>query len=181
DGGAQAVFTSSGSGEWIKRAEASNGVSITSLVPAPSNAAIIYASAWVGTSPRGAVYVSRDGGTTWSFLHLFENSSILAMAVDPSEPSIVYAGGFTQEGASLFRSLDGGYSWYPLSIPSAALSVAALAIDPQKPSRLYAGTNCVLYASGDLGKDWTALYGSTDCFPVAAVAVSPADSDTVYI
>src|SRR5215471_16658177 len=47
-GGAQAVFTSTDSGGWIKRAEGSNGVSISSLVSAPSNPSIIYASAWVG-------------------------------------------------------------------------------------------------------------------------------------
>src|SRR5215475_4586998 len=95
-GAQEAVFTMTDSNQWVERAEASEGVTITSLAVDPSNRSIVFATAQVfGDTVAGAVYITTDGGVSWSFLHLFENSPMFAMAVDPARPTTLYAGGYS--------------------------------------------------------------------------------------
>jgi photosystem II stability/assembly factor-like uncharacterized protein len=65
--------------------------------------------------PGGGVYVSRDGGTTWSQIkgHGLPGPPIgkVAVAVAPSDPQRVYALIETGQRGSLWRSDDGGERW----------------------------------------------------------------------
>ena len=54
------------------------------------------------------VYASRDAGATWS---LTLSADVRAVAVDPSDPQIVYAG---TEPVHLHRSTDSGVTWEEL-------------------------------------------------------------------
>jgi hypothetical protein len=98
-GAPDAVFRTFGLG-WTEQAQASQGVSLTSLVFDPSNPSTIYAAGRVSgltlaqrSLDAGAIYVSRDAGSTWSFLHLFANAPVVAIAVDPRDSSILYVAG----------------------------------------------------------------------------------------
>jgi photosystem II stability/assembly factor-like uncharacterized protein len=65
--------------------------------------------------PGGGVYVSRDGGTTWSQIkgHGLPGPPIgkVAVAVAPSDPQRVYALIETGQRGSLWRSDNGGERW----------------------------------------------------------------------
>lgn len=65
--------------------------------------------------PGGGVYVSRDGGTTWTHVtgHGLPDAPIgkTAVAVAPSDPRRVYALMETGQRGSLWRSDDGGEKW----------------------------------------------------------------------
>jgi photosystem II stability/assembly factor-like uncharacterized protein len=65
--------------------------------------------------PKGGVYVSRDGGTTWKQIkgHGLPEPPIgkVAVAVAPSNPQRVYALIETGQRGSLWRSDDGGEKW----------------------------------------------------------------------
>lgn len=76
--------------------------------------------------------------------------TIRALAVDPSQPKRVYAGG--PDG--LFRSDDAGKTWTPSGqgLPSSA--VTALALDPAQPATLYAATANGLYRSEEGAARW---------------------------
>jgi len=61
----------------------------------------------------------------------------LALAIDPKNPSIIYAGTY---GGGVFESTNGGASWSAINSGLTNLDVLALAIDPKNPSIIYAGT-----------------------------------------
>ena len=61
----------------------------------------------------------------------------LAIAVDPTNSNIVYAG-FASGG--IWKTTDGGVSWTPLGDNLPSMSVSALALDESNPSTIYMGT-----------------------------------------
>jgi len=92
-----------------------------------------------------------------------------AVAVDPSNPNVVYVGG-AQGG--VWKTTDGGGTWTPLSDFEASLAIGAIAIDPANPQVVYVGTgeqtNSVgsYYGAGILkstngGATWTQLGQAT--------------------
>jgi photosystem II stability/assembly factor-like uncharacterized protein len=98
-----------------------------------------------------------------------------AIATDPSDPDIVYAGG-AQGG--LWKSTNARSArpkWEPLTDDQASLAVGAVAIDPVNPDIIYVGTGeanraCDSYygqgilRSSDGGKRWTLVGGGGSAF-----------------
>ena len=62
---------------------------------------------------------------------------VSAIAVDPTNPDIVYVGA-AQGG--VYRSINGGTSWTQIFDGAASLAIGALALAPSDPSILYVGT-----------------------------------------
>src|SRR4030095_8693034 len=69
-----------------------------------------------------------------------------ALAIDPQNPSTVYAGTAT----GLFKSTDGGGSWSVLKTPLPG-GFGFLATDPQTPSTVYVGNGSGALKSIDGG------------------------------
>lgn len=61
----------------------------------------------------------------------------LAIAVDPTDSNVVYAG-FASSG--IWKSTDGGVNWTPLGDDLPSMSVSAIALDESNPSTIYIGT-----------------------------------------
>jgi hypothetical protein len=60
----------------------------------------------------GGIWKSTDGGATWApKTDRLSWNQMGAVAIDPSNPSIIYAGAIFGPGPSLFRSIDGGETW----------------------------------------------------------------------
>lgn len=103
-------------------------------------------------------YRSRDGGKSWSDFRV-ENQDAYAMAVDPQNPEVVYAGGHGGDKAHLARSDDGGKSWKPVG---AGLEppVYTLVVDPADSATVYAASRSSrVWKSVDRGATFTALAG----------------------
>jgi photosystem II stability/assembly factor-like uncharacterized protein len=81
-------------------------------------------------------------------------SDVLSLAIDPADPSTVYAG---VRGGGVFKSSDGGGTWTAINdgLP-AGIVVNALAVDRQIPSTLYAGANQGVFKSTNGGEVWEA-------------------------
>ncbi len=79
-----------------------------------------------------------------------EGGSLCALAVAPSDPSMVYATG----GYETFRSADGGQTWEATGARADGAS-CILTVDSADPRRLYAGRSGNLWRSLDGGTNWT--------------------------
>jgi photosystem II stability/assembly factor-like uncharacterized protein len=60
-----------------------------------------------------------------------------ALVVHPTNPNIMYAGA---AAGGIWKTTNGGQSWYPLDDYLANLAVCAIAMDPTNPDVLYVGT-----------------------------------------
>ena len=67
---------------------------------------------------------------------------IRAMVIDPTNTSIMYAGGVD---GGVWETISGGASWFPLNDFMANLAVSCMVIDPTNPSVIYAGTGEPMY------------------------------------
>ena len=106
-----------------------------------------------------------------------EGGEISAMAFDPTNPLIVYAG--TPHGR-VFKSTNGGASWNAADAGLQVGGVGGLAVDPVAPSTLYVVGNRV-FKSTNGGVSWTLTRTETESasFPTA-MAVDPSNHTTIY-
>jgi photosystem II stability/assembly factor-like uncharacterized protein len=86
---------------------------------------------------------------TWQRLPLsVEGGAITALAMDPTDSAVLYAG--TKRG--LFKSTDGAGSWKQLSVEP---GISMIAVDSRSPSTVYTiSTDYALYKSLDSGATW---------------------------
>ncbi|HXW75998.1 MAG TPA: hypothetical protein VEJ20_01160, partial [Candidatus Eremiobacteraceae bacterium] len=153
-------------------------------------------------SDAGGIWTTRDGGATWTHsLYVGPSSGGSDLAMDPKDPSVVYAGiwqfrrypwtfssGGTQDG--LYKSTDGGTTWTPVTgngLPSGLEGRIALAIAPSDSKRVYAliqSKSGFLYRSDDGGATWTMESDNTLIdqrpFYFSHIAVDPSDENHVY-
>jgi photosystem II stability/assembly factor-like uncharacterized protein len=115
---------------------------------------------------------------------------ITALAVDPRDQDVVYAG--AAEGG-VMRSFDGGQTWsFPFDAQP-SLAIGALALDPTDPDIVYAGTGEVnpgggsvayggtgLYRSTDQGENWESL-GLEDVGAIGRIVIDPTDSARIFV
>lgn len=124
----------------------------------------------------GGVFETTDGGLQWRALSDdASNLNIGALAIDPSEPDIVYAG--TGElyrnserpyasmwGMGILRSTDGGRSFQPLLATSGPgfRYVSDIVVSPLDPRRIYAATNSGVWRSDDRGASFVEILRPVD-------------------
>ena len=96
---------------------------------------------------------------------------IVSLAIDPTTPARVYAGGL----GGMFKSTDGGASWAQLSISCPEIGVVA--IDPITPTDVYAIGCYSVFKSTDGGGSWTSLFGVSG---QGAMAIDPMNPMTLY-
>jgi len=98
-----------------------------------------------------------------------EGGNLLALAVDPTDPDVVYA---SADFGPIFKTTDGGESWRAL--PSPADSVGGLAIDPAHPRTLYAAVSYVgIFRSVDGGESWKAIWKDNAGLVTGGVRIDP--------
>jgi photosystem II stability/assembly factor-like uncharacterized protein len=106
-----------------------------------------------GPQPERGVFRTTDGGATWEHvLYVDENTGCSDLAMDPSNPRILFAGTWQLEihtwgrtsggpGGGLHVSRDGGTTWTRLEgngLPTKPVGKVAVAIAPSNPQRVYA-------------------------------------------
>ena len=159
-----------------------------------------------GPNAERGVFRSTDGGRTWTkVLYKDENTGASAVALDPSNPDVVYAAlwaarqGPWEDGewqgpeSGLFKSEDGGTTWKKLTkgLPTFAegLGRIGFCVSPADPRRLYATVDASpekagIYVSNDAGGSFTRangesrVWGRGDDF--AEVRAHPKNRDEVW-
>ncbi len=95
------------------------------------------------------VWMTADRGTTWSQVL---STGIEALAVDPTNPAVLYAG--TGDGQE-YRSADSGTSWSDVSGGMNAGEVRSIAVNPAADAQLLTGGDGGLVGSSNSGGSWT--------------------------
>jgi photosystem II stability/assembly factor-like uncharacterized protein len=112
---------------------------LRTLAVAASAQDVAYAGTW-----RQGVFKTTDGGRSWAPVNtgLPTSTPVIALAVHPRNPSIVYAGveEFFGGVGGVYRSTDGGRHWKRLAAGLPFGFVGPLVIDPHDPRTVYAGT-----------------------------------------
>ena len=137
-----------------------NSAFALSLVIDPIDKNVVYMGTgeWVYGGSGYGVYKSKDGGETWSPANLgIENYRIIALAIDPSEPQILYA---SEGGGKLFKSTDGGQNWKDITdkLPiqdNSNPSIKEIVVDPAASKTLYLLREQLgVLVSNDGGVNW---------------------------
>ncbi len=137
----------------------------------------------VGTTGAG-LFQSPDGGENWSRIRdpFPGESQVRALASDPQNPSVVYAG----SNNGIYRSEDAGNSWVKLDSPMEGLNIWSIAVDASDSDTVFAGTSPpFVFRSRDGGKSWQKLAATMaqECAigspRVTAMLVDPEDRGTV--
>jgi len=187
-----AVFQASS--RWITNGPSVTSLEmVTSLAIDPSNPNIIYAGigSFLHGFPAAGVFKSIDGGKIWSAVNAgLGNADVGALAIDPVNPSTIYAGTYVHGGSEIggvFKSTNGGNSWTPMNTGlQDSLNVNALTIDPSSPATIYAGTSPFSFSGGGVYKStngagtWNRVNTGITAHYIAAVAIDPATPTTVY-
>jgi len=168
---------------WSPVNQGLQSIVVASLAVDPANPSRVYA----GTA-RG-IARSLDGGVTWDpaiavapMPRLFNLGPtiaiglVLSIAIDPSDPDTIYAG----TGQGVFKSRDGGVSWFLNNTNLNTSSTRALVLDPATPTTLYSGGEFGVYRSLDGATNWQTVNNGLGNQLVRALAISPATPATIY-
>ena len=150
----------------------------------------------MGTS-GGGVWETRDAGTTWSNVSdgFFGASSIGAIAIAPSNSSVVYVGtgescirGDVQTGVGIYKSSDGGKTWDHSGLPDSR-HISRIRIHPGNSDIVYAAVlgnvfgpseDRGVYRSTDGGRNWTRTLFVSNRAGAVDLAMDPGDPDVLY-
>jgi photosystem II stability/assembly factor-like uncharacterized protein len=160
-----------------------------------------------GPSEERGIYRSTDGGQNWQrVISRDENTGGSDVEIDPSNPDVMYASmwevregpwedgnEFNGSKGGLFKSVDGGVTWRPLTngLP-ADLSQIYVAIAPSDARRLYAtlgmsSGKLAVYRSDDAGENWAKITddprasGRIGGGDLPIPKVDPKNPDMVYV
>ncbi len=144
----------------------------------------------------GGIFKTTNGGNTWTPIFDHETtSSIGAISIAPSDPSIIWVG--TGEpnnrqsaswGAGVYKSLDGGVTWQHMGLDETQ-AIGRVVIDPHDPNTVYiaalgglwnANPERGVYKTTDGGKTWTkSLFVNNDT-GVVDLAIDPQSTNILY-
>jgi photosystem II stability/assembly factor-like uncharacterized protein len=184
-----------GVAEWEMIGPTNVGGRMTCVVCAPDRPGTI----WAGAA-GGGVWKSDDGGQCWRALwHHQPTLNIGSLAIDPSNPAILYCGtgeanlsADSYPGVGIFRSIDGGESWQLLAPAEAAgipTRIGSIAVDPFDPDHIRIGGvkhdhdtgSDGLFVSRNGGLSWAReSFPSTAPYRCHMVLFHPTRRDTLF-
>lgn len=162
-----------------------------------------------GPQQDRGVFRTTDGGRTWKrVLFVDPDTGCADIAMDPSDPKVLFAGMWQTwaersggPGSGLYVSRDGGDTWKRLSghgLPASPMGKVGIAIAPSNPRRVYVLIETgsgkifrghrtgfgVLWVSDDGGENWTLTSYDRDLIGrshyYVRAAVSPDNPDKVF-
>jgi photosystem II stability/assembly factor-like uncharacterized protein len=185
------------------------------IVTHPTNPDVVYVAAmghlWGPNAERG-LYKTIDGGRTWqAILQVNEDTGVVDVAMDPTDPQTLYAAAYQRRrtsygfhgggpGSALYKSTDGGTTWRKLTgngLPSGEYGRIGIAIYRKDPrivyvsieqgnkynaSTAYIERRAGLFRSEDKGERWTFM---SDWNPrpmyASQITIDPNDDKRIYM
>ncbi len=184
-------------------AEAARGLALRGIGPALMGGRIADIaihpgdpSTWYLAVGSGGVWKTTNAGTAWTPVFDDQPSySIGALAIDPSDPDVLWVG--TGENVSgrhvgwgdgLYRSRDGGRNWEQVALADSE-HIGRILIDPRDGNRVFAAAEGPLWSAGgerglylteDGGESWEAVLAVDENTGVTDVEFDPVDPEIMY-
>jgi photosystem II stability/assembly factor-like uncharacterized protein len=170
----------------------------------PRDSKVVYVAAegplWGPGGDRG-LYKSADGGKTWkTVLTISENTGVADVALDPSNPDILYASAYQRRRhvftlidggpeSAIYKSTDAGGTWNKLKsgLPSVDMGRIGLAVSPVDPNVVYATVEAAdgkggIFRSEDRGANWERRNEfDAGAMYYARVACDPKNVDRIFV
>ncbi|HET9370847.1 MAG TPA: hypothetical protein VFO19_11390 [Vicinamibacterales bacterium] len=185
------------------------------IVAHPTNPDIVFVAAmghlW-GANPDRGLYRTTDGGRTWTaVLQVNADTGVVDVAMDPSDPNVLYAATYQRRrtaygfhgggpGSGLYKSTDGGSTWRTITgsgLPEGDYGRIGIAIYRKDPrivyvcieqgnkynaSTAYIERRAGIFRSEDKGATWTFM---SDWNPrpmyASQITIDPNDDKRIYM
>ena len=173
----------------------------------PKNPDLVYVAALghlFGPSEERGIFRSADGGETWEkILYVSDEVGAVDLAMDPSNPRVLYAsfwrvkrtpyslesGG---EGSGLWKSVDGGDNWTEITgnkgLPQGTIGISGITVSPTNNQNVYAIIEAEeggVFRSRDGGETWTKTNDDRSlrqrAWYYTRIYADPASEDAVYV
>ena len=205
--------TSTGRGVWKSMDDGRTwsfiGLPETGQIPRievhPGDHDLVYVAALghpFGKNPERGIFRSRDGGGTWEHvLALNDSTGASDLAMDMTNPRILYAGMWRGErkpwalisGAEeggVYKTTDGGDTWTKLGggLPEGVVGKVGVTVSPADPDRVWAIIEAEpdggVYRSDDGGETWARTNSENNlrqrAWYYTHIQADPVDPNTVY-
>ncbi len=153
---------------------------LDNIVVDAANSQHVLVGGWVLDRVDGGLYVSNDGGKTWTANEQMKGHSIRALTEAPSDPKTLILGALD----GVYRSTDAGSTW-TLITPQGSHElheIESIAIDPKDPKIIYAGTWHLPWKTTDGGTNWINMKeGIIDDSDVFSIIVDPSNEKNIYL
>jgi photosystem II stability/assembly factor-like uncharacterized protein len=163
----------------LSQVDKRNDLVVKQILTDPRNSQQLMVGAYSLDRTDGGLYLSSDGGHTWTAQADMRGQSMRALTRSASNPDILVAG--TLEG--VFRSTDGARHWSQIS-PRGSTEIheiESLAVDPVNPQIIYAGTWHLPWKTTDGGAHWENIkQGIIEDSDVFSILVDPVHPQIVY-
>jgi photosystem II stability/assembly factor-like uncharacterized protein len=172
------VYKSTDAGKTWKHVGLRETRQIGKLRVHPGDPDLVYVAALghaFGPNAERGVFRSKDGGGTWKkILFVDDKTGAVDLAMDPTNPRVLYAG-FWQvvrkpwtfesggPGSALYKSSDGGDTWTKLAaegLPKGLWGRTGVTVSPARPDRVWALIEAEeggVFRSDDGGRTWQRL------------------------
>lgn len=182
---------------------------ITDIVVDPRDADRVYVAAIghaFGPNAERGVFRTLDGGKSWKkVLFVDDSTGAQDLAIDPSNPRVLYAALYKFQRtpwsmnagggkSGLWKTTDGGDTWTEISkapgLPRSALGKIGIDVSRANPRRLYASIEAPdstggLFRSDDAGASWERMNDDARLWVrnwyYSTVTADPKDENTVYV
>src|SRR5579863_2830363 len=174
------------------------------VVVDPRDSKVVYVAAegplWGAGGDRG-LYKTTDGGKNWkAVLTISENTGVADVALDPSNPDILYASAYQRRRhvwtlidggpeSAIYKSTDAGATWNKLKsgLPSVDMGRIGLAVSPADASVVYATIEAGdgkggIFRSDDRGATWDRKNEfDAGAMYYARVVADPKNVDRIFV
>ena len=134
------------------------------------------------------VFETRNGGEQWvkRMDGMKEVLMVVTLAMDPTRPSILYAG----TSGGVYKSIDQAGHWEKVNnglVPpgmvktSRALNVTSIQVDPFEPETVYAATLAGLYKTTDGARSWVRIGESLADQMIIAMMLDRTRKGVIYL
>jgi len=167
------------------------GGRVAEIVGIPGNPAVIYVA-----TAAGGLLRTTNGGATWE--PIFDKQDVLSLgslAIEPSNPDVIWAGtgeayprNTVSFGDGVYRSLDGGKTWQNMGLHDSE-HITRIAINPRNPNNVFVSalghpygpnTERGVFVTEDGGKTWQKTLYIDDQHGAADLAIDPSNPNIVW-